>query len=287
MSEAGDRGFVSPAMERRYRARQAGKASGRARAARAAGRRVGHQRDRAGGLAVAYPVQHITRAKFAERFAALRTAEDKLVSERGLETAWQEYRSCRRCYYACGQDFKTTNGQRSRALELAGRKRCSRTVQRVHHDLAAMGLLQRSHIHRGRAAVGNKDCIRVRLTPSFVTPPTAAPTAERSSAVVGASTTLDSHTESVRNGSGGAAGARREPPSADGGADGIEERQDRVAGQAGEQQGSERDRSNAAEISALRWHLEHPEERVKRGWHATDAAICERIQALLDRRQRE
>ncbi|HWY91088.1 MAG TPA: hypothetical protein VNY31_10490 [Solirubrobacteraceae bacterium] len=173
-SEAALRGYVSPRRLRQHRARQAGLASGRKRRACARGRRVGHGRDRQDGLALAYRIQQVPREEFERRFCKLRARQGIRVSERGLETRWVEYRSCMATYRAKGQDFKTTNGQRAEGLRARGRARCPRTVRRAHADLAGMGLLRRAHVRRGGARVGQRDCLRVRLMPSFVPPPSAA-----------------------------------------------------------------------------------------------------------------
>jgi hypothetical protein len=159
---------------RRSRAAKAGWGTRRRRGYVARGRSAPHERYREHALALAYRVQQISRQEFARRFAELRRSQGVLVSERAEETRWLEYVGCLALYRAKGQDFKTTNGQRAQGLCARGRPRCSRTVQRAHKDLAAMGLLGRAHVRRAGAQAGRRDCLRVRLLPSYVTPPSAA-----------------------------------------------------------------------------------------------------------------
>lgn len=134
----------------------------------------------------------ICREEFDRRYALLRAAqagrkigdrEDQgFVSERGRETRWVAFRTVWRHTRASGTlDFRTTTPQRARAMELAGRARSDRTVQRVHRDLAAMGLVVTRHVHRGRATPGFRDCLHLRLVESYVTPPSAAEEGEQSS----------------------------------------------------------------------------------------------------------
>lgn len=182
-SEASLRGYVSPKRQRRDRARKAGLASGRKRRqfAQPQKRRV-RQRE----LALKFPVKLIDRAEFDRRDFARRLAAGLNPNERGTETLWQEYLSCARAYKAQGQGFLTTNGQRSAALHKAGRPRCARTIRRAHAALTEMGLLRRFHDRRGGARAGNRDRLRVQFAPSFVPPPSAAPTTTASQSCVGA-----------------------------------------------------------------------------------------------------
>ena len=171
ISEAAAHGYGQGKEARRRRARKAGLASGRARRRMADPRmRAVKQRE----LALNFRVRIVDRAEFARLDAAQRLRAGIGPSERGLETRWQLYLARVRSYKAKGQGFCTTNAQSARALELAGRRRCRRTVQRTDALLAEMGLLRRYHDRRGGSAAGNRDRLRVQLAPSFVTLPLAA-----------------------------------------------------------------------------------------------------------------
>lgn len=199
-SEASLRGFQSPRARRRERARRGGLESGRRRRELARGRATPHRRDRGEALALAYRVQQINREAFAKRFAQLREREGVLVSERGLETLWLEYCSCMKAYRAQGQDFKSTNAQRARALDLRGRARCTRTIQRAHKQLAQMGLLRRYHVKRGGSRAGQRDCLRICVTSTYVTPPSAAPARALRALAAGASRSSTEEIEPLDSG---------------------------------------------------------------------------------------
>lgn len=66
--------------------------------------------------------------------------------------------------------WQTTNAQQAIAIKREGRGRCSRTVQRHLRTLERMGLLTVTHVRRGRATPGYRDCLRLRLVQGFVTP---------------------------------------------------------------------------------------------------------------------
>lgn len=173
ISEAAARGFGGAAERRRARARKAGLASGvkRRQLCDPQARRV-KQRE----LALNFRVRIVDRAEFGLLDAARRARAGIGPSERGTLTSWRLYQARVRSYKAKGQGFCTTNGQSARALEQAGRGRCTRTVQRQDQILAEMGLLRRYHDRRGGSRAGNRDRIRVQFAPSFVTLPSAATT---------------------------------------------------------------------------------------------------------------
>jgi len=188
-SEASLRGFTSKRERRSTAARRAWRQR-RREGYRPAGRKIGHQRDQHLGLSLAYRIQQINRVEFDKRFEQLRARQERRVSERGRQTVWVEYLSCMAVYRTKGQDFKTTNSQRAAALAARNRPRCSRTIQRVHKDLAEMGLLRRAHVRRGGSRAGRRDCLRVFMTSSFVTPPSAAGAAALRAAIAPASRPL-------------------------------------------------------------------------------------------------
>lgn len=117
----------------------------------------------------------ISRAQHEARFRDLRAQQGIVFSQRGCDTSWVAYLSAlRRAYAADNAEFETTNGQRAAALRNLGRARCARTVQRHHALLELMNLAVAIHVKRGRATPGFRDCLRIRMTRSFVAPPTAA-----------------------------------------------------------------------------------------------------------------
>jgi hypothetical protein len=190
ISEAAARGYTSEktrAHQRSQRARGAGLASGRKRRPL---RRRRRQTNQSEALALVYRIQQIDREEFARRFGELRERQGIRVSERGLQTRWLEYLSCMGCYRIKGQDFMTSGPRRARALQQRGRERCPRTVTRAHADVAAMGLLRREHVKRCGSRPGRMDCLRIRLLPSFVHLPSAAPTTTAAQSCVGASTAI-------------------------------------------------------------------------------------------------
>jgi len=183
-SEASLRGYTSPKRARSQRARRAGLASGRKRRQLAEPRK---RRVRQRELALKFPVRLIGRPEFERRDFERRLRLGINPNERGTETLWQKYLDNARVYRVKGQGFLTTNGQRAEGMRKAGRPRCERTVQRAHAALAEMGLLRTFHDRRGGARAGNRDRLRVQFAPSFVAPPSAAPTASQSDVAVGAS----------------------------------------------------------------------------------------------------
>ena len=172
-------------LERRARARRAGLASGRVRRARIDP--CAQRRRRREHLQRAH-VRLVDREEFERRDYARRLAAGLEPNARGTETLWQLYRADARALQAKGQGFLTTNGQRARALEHAGRPRCARTVQRAHQALHQMGLLRTFHDRRGLMRPGRRDRLRVQFAPSYVAPPSAAPTAPQRGLAVGAGT---------------------------------------------------------------------------------------------------
>jgi len=160
---------------RRQRARKAGLASGRARRRLCAARR---ERQREGKeLPLEYPVAPVDREEFERRAMAWYEQHGIRPNAGGIETRWQLYIGLVRVLKVKSQSFCTTNGQRSRALEKAGRPRCTRTVQRQHIVLREMGLLTVFHDRRGgagRRPGSKKDRLRVQFAAINVAPPSAA-----------------------------------------------------------------------------------------------------------------
>ena len=139
-------------------------------------RKVKHKRSRADALADKYRVPRTSKKRFVRLWSAWVEAHGINVSDRGLETAWMIYRSERALYDREGQHFRTTNGQRARALDIRGRARCTRTIQRHHRRLERMGFIRVVHVMKSKALKGDRDCLQVTLLhgKSFVTPPTGA-----------------------------------------------------------------------------------------------------------------
>lgn len=135
-------------------------------------------RERELALARAYRVQQVNRAELFRRFEHHQQARGVFVSERGFETLWRLYVSTCRLYRVKGQATCTTNGQRSKAMEKAGRPRCGRTVQRQYRMLEQLRVVRVEHVKRMRATPGKRDCLRVHLLQSFVIPRSAAEAAE-------------------------------------------------------------------------------------------------------------
>jgi hypothetical protein len=256
-SEAAARGYPPARRLRQQRARAAGLASGRKR--RELGDRAVTRRARQRELALNFRVKLIDRAEFDRLDFARRLRAGIEPNERGTETLWQEYLSCARAYRAQGQGFFTTNGQRAEALRKAGRPRCERTVRRAHAALSEMGLLRRFHDRRGGWRAGRKDRLRIQFAPSYVQPPSAAPTTTASQSCVGA-----------RNGLDCAAGGRRErtararPP--DGGGEGGRQ----AAGN-----GSDDREGAIAAVAFLQLQLELPSHR--RSGAANTATLEEKL----------
>ena len=199
-SEASLRGYSSPKRLRSQRARKAGLASGRRRRDLAGPHK---RRVRQRELALKFPIRLVDRAEFDRLDFARRLQHGIEPNERGTETLWRQYQADVRTYKVKGQGFLTTNGQRAEALRKGGLTRCERTVQRSHAILAEMGLLRRFHDRRGGARAGNRDRLRVQFAPSYVTPPSAAPTTPSPLACVGASRTpsrADSSSECAADG---------------------------------------------------------------------------------------
>ena len=156
---------------KREQCRRAGKASGRVRKRLAKRRRTlrGHE------LPLVWRVRQITRTDFERAYRRMCAKEGLVYDTRGLHTAYELYRIEWAAYRAQGQDFQTTNGQRSRALALRGRARCRRTVQRTRRRLQAMGLLAYTHIRRGGWRPGQKDSLRVHVIPRVCTEANVTP----------------------------------------------------------------------------------------------------------------
>ena len=104
----------------------------------------------------------------------MRKEQGVLVNARGLQTRWVAYRGILKHARARGTQLRSTNAQRARSMELHGRPRCERTMQRVHSDLTAMGLVVIRPIRRGGATPGFRDCLQLRLLETYVTPPKGA-----------------------------------------------------------------------------------------------------------------
>lgn len=172
ISEAAARGFLNRRQRRSIAAKQGWKR--RRREGYFPKGRAHNSGRRGRELALAYRVQQVNRADFERRWLEDRARKGIQPSARGLQTLWTEYLACMKAYRIKGQDFTTTNARRARALQLAGRPRCTRTVQRAHHTLADMGLLRRHHVKRLGSRVGYRDCVRVCLLNPFVTLPSAA-----------------------------------------------------------------------------------------------------------------
>lgn len=125
------------------------------------------------------PRRRFARWQFETLFARHCRQAGKRVSRRRLESCWISYRgvlraSCR----AQGGCFRTTNGQRATQMDADGRTRSVRTVQRLHRELEAMGVVTVRHVRRSGAArrPGELDCLAISLkNPSFVMPRFAEP----------------------------------------------------------------------------------------------------------------
>jgi len=114
----------------------------------------------------------LSELEFEERFRAFQAARGVRFSRRGCRTVYVVYLGLCRRQRGCGEwRFETTNAQRATAMRQLGRERCERTVQRAHRLLGAMGLAAVEHVRRGGATAGFRDCLRVRIIASFVTPP--------------------------------------------------------------------------------------------------------------------
>jgi len=187
--DARNRGYVSTREKRRKAARRGGLASGSARRARSHKRAWRSQRD---GLALAYPVQRVSRATFVTLFAQLQQREGITLSARGLQTAYVAYRGHSARYRVKGQDHRTCRPQQARGMERRGRPRCPRTMQRVDRRLEAMGLIRVVHVKRLRATAGHMDHIAVRLLNCFVALPSAPTTGNSVACVVGSPPPADS-----------------------------------------------------------------------------------------------
>jgi hypothetical protein len=205
-------------------------------------------------LALKFPIRIVDREEFERLDFARRLSLGLNPNSRGTETLWQQYRADVRRLRVKGQGFLTTNGECSRALELAGRPRCEETVRRAHKALAEMGLLRRFHDRRGGSRPLNKDRLRVQFTPSFVTLPLAAQAASQSYAAC-APKDSDCDRSAVRD-HRPAAPARAAPP--DGGRAGCagEERQHRGTGPLSPEQEAERQLSFEAMWAQSRRRVE-------------------------------
>lgn len=139
---------------KRAACQRGGRNSGRSRRAMAADRR------RAEG---GWFVRQVTREQFDALYAGMCEREGIPDDPRGRNTAYTLYRVEAAAWRAKGQDFETTNGQRTVALNSRGRERQRRTVQRTRKRLEAMGLLRYSHIRRCGARAGHRDSLRVHF----------------------------------------------------------------------------------------------------------------------------
>lgn len=148
---------------KRRQCRKAGRASGRVRRQLARGRRTIDGVE----LELKWDVRQVTRDEFTRLYEAMCAREGVPCDPRGENTAYTLYAVEMAAYRAQGQDFETTNGQRSAALSSRGRPRARRTVQRTRARLAAMGLVRYHHLRRsGPARVpGQLDTLRVHLLP--------------------------------------------------------------------------------------------------------------------------
>lgn len=172
-------GGMSTKALRREAARKAGKASGRARRQRSTCKRPPRLRSRQDALALRYPIRQVGHEEFEQLYAAMCEREEIPFDRRGLHTAHELYKQQLTAFRVQGQDWETTNTQIARGLELRGRARCRRTVQRTRKRLEAMKLVGYSHVRRSGALCvpGQMDTLRVRcLCPrrANVTPPSGA-----------------------------------------------------------------------------------------------------------------
>jgi hypothetical protein len=125
-------------------------------------------RSRQEALAFVYPVRRPSRHALEQAYEAAypRPAWDAPAVahqqwERGRETVVAAALADWRLYRVGGQHSLTTNEQRRLALEHAGRSRSRRTIQRVHRILEQLGVARYSHVRRGGAQAGNRDCLCV------------------------------------------------------------------------------------------------------------------------------
>lgn len=148
---------------KREQCRRAGRASGRRRRQLARGKRVlqGHE------LPLVWSVRQVSRSEFDSLYGRMCEREGLKDDARGRNTVYALYRVEMAAYYAQGQDFETTNGQRETALSSQGRPRCRRTVQRQRKRLELMELVAYRHIRRSGPAciAGQMDTLRVHLLP--------------------------------------------------------------------------------------------------------------------------
>jgi len=205
------------AQYRRECAQKAAKASAKVRKENARERQVKHLRSRSQATAIAYPVRHISLKTFRELDARRREELGIQPSERGTMTLWAEYRSCMRCYSAKEQGFLTSNGQRARALKKAGRPRCTRTIQRAHHELTRMGLLRRYHIKRsGARRIKNElDCLSIHMQQPKFCHPAVGSTSKATGLTAGANRPLAAN-DCAGNDAGRPGNDRRGPPESQG-----------------------------------------------------------------------
>lgn len=171
-------GGKSQAVLRREAARKAGFASGVARRRASTCRRQPRARTGQEALALRYSIRQVGRDEFERLYRAMCEREEIPFDPRGLRSTLELYRQQMTAYRAQGQDWETTNAQMARGMELRGRARCRRTVQRLRKRLVLMGLIAYAHVRRsGRLRIpGKMDTLRVRClcAKANVTPPPGA-----------------------------------------------------------------------------------------------------------------